>query len=258
MRGNTSNKLVSLETIVPTYKLLYKRDIDLYEAVEMAFWTLKKLGNYQLSDKVARLKIKGFKAEAPCDAMSIHAVTDPQPLSYIYRWLDQRNFYGVLNNGVGAPDSAVHPPKDVVVPFNPVFNLLDGIPICDVQNYVKNYKGLFRDYVWEGNWLKFNQEFGEVDVIYAGVYTDENGWPIVTEMTIVAICRFIMYTNLTADVYNNKAVGAAAIQLAQAEMNKAFGQAIVEGGISANEADKIFNVMTTHVRKQFNIQLMGL
>jgi hypothetical protein len=258
MKGNVSSKLVSLETIVPTYKLLYKRDIDLYEAVELAFWALKKLGNYHLKDKFARVTIKSFKAEAPCDMMMIHAVTDPSPLNYIYRFLDQRNFYGYLADGGVNEGDTMQSPDTVYTPPSPEVDLLGGIPLPNAQNYVSNYRGLFKDYIWEGNWLKFNQETGEVDVIYSGLYTDKNGWPMVDEMTIVACCRFIMYTNVSADMYSNKNVSQAALVMADKEMQKAFGQAIVTANVSANEWDKVFNVMTTHVRKQFGIQLMGL
>jgi hypothetical protein len=259
MKENSDNKFVSVRSIPPTYKRLFKREVNLYDAIEHAYWCLKKIGNLHMKDKLLRAKVKNRVIQVPCDMTKILAVASSNPLTNFYTNIDPNAGYVILLNGFDPKDTgAVQPGPTNITPAQTVLDLMVPYYLNDVQEVIKGYRGRFIDYIWEGQFLRFNCDNVEVDIIYQGIYIDKDEFMMVDEECLLAICYYINYLELSAGMMNNEKVSQISLQIAEKEKERHIGQARASGGWSANAGDKIFDALASHNRKKFGVQLMGL
>ncbi len=258
MKGNATYNMLSVKAIPMTYKQLFRRDLDLYDAIAYAQMAVRKTGNLTLKDKGVILEVSNYMIAVPCDIHRILAIANPTPLNNYSYGRDVASGNIFLQNGALFNETSPTSPESVVTPSNPSFPVGVSYLIDDANNYVRNYRGSLIDFVWEGNYLKFNNTGMRVEIIYQGVYTDCDGIFMIQESDLLAICYYINYIDLSARFYNGEGVNPNAIAMAKEEMSKHFGQSSIGDGFTANEMDKIFNTLTSHNRKKFNVQLMNL
>lgn len=113
-------------------------------------------------------------------------------------------------------------------------------------------KGGYVKYRKEGNVLFFQEEYPNVNILYKGVLTDDNGLPSLNEKEVDAIAAFCAYSQTFKDglVTRNNAIIESALLL-KAIWERKCTQARVPDYLNQNEMDAILNVSHSWDRKRF-------
>lgn len=250
-------KLESLRKVPMQYKRLYGQELDFYDMLELADHVIKQAG--QVAPKYYLLKtcIKNFEIELPCNVHAIEYVTNNIPPSlwesniipstserilFNYR-VDESGNYGLYN-----PDATHY---DELGPYqDPV--------VYEVNKNVFDYpSGNFIHYQNDNNCcLSFNFKEGDIVVLYRGPKVDEEGFPLVSPKTIMAITRWCILNDVKKK-YFMKQMDGNQLAVAEKDYTSAIRQARVPESLGQNEANMILDSVYTWNRKIYNGQYRG-
>lgn len=205
-------------------------DEDTFETYAMSAW--KKIGNkdykmYLIHATPLQDPDGGWYIQLPCNADSIEAVTlpyeDAQETHVNY------NHYGLYT----------HPIEDDIEKHKKMPNEL-YLP----GKYVK-YKEL-------GDRLYFTEPYRMVNILYKGLYADEDGLPYLNNKEVEAIAAYCAY--VTDFKKGRQTKDQASMQIAQIEearWKRLCDAARVSESISQNDMNEILSVMTSFNRSGY-------
>lgn len=207
-------------------------DEDLFETYGLTAWN--KIGNKQ----TRRYRVKlcpicdpdgGSYIEKPCNLDEIEAITlngeDAREIDSI------RNYAGSVNH-----------PIEQFIESRKHFNDSLYIPGKLVHYYEVNDR------------IYFTEVLPEVNVLYRGIYMDEDGLPLLNDKETFAIATYCAYVYFFKKGLQTK--DNATIQLAgilKKDWLRACDQARVAEHISQNQMNDILDVMTSWDRKLYNL-----
>lgn len=203
---------------------------DLFE--NMAYIAWGKIGNkdtrmYSASVKSEKDLEGGWKVRLPCNADIIESVTTNYP--------DYQNTSSVSD--------------------------YPGALSYQSEQYNENLKhgtndlyqsGKFIKYRQFGDYLHFKEPYSAVNILYKGIYLDDEGLPYLNDKEIHAIATYCAYATLYKKAIQTK--DSSTFQLAQAlkkDWDKACNQARVPKYINQNEMDEILNAQSSWNRKMY-------
>lgn len=211
-----------------TFHGIQVNEDDFYE-IGMLAW--KKIGNrrvkYYILEKQELDSNK--RIELPCNVYSIEGVTVDK------EWCD-------INNTRFLPLSTITIPSVVKT--------------LDLPSHNLDFPGTFVNY----ELLKLNgaeyievamNEGTPINVIYTGLYVDEDGFPMLTQKESEAIAWYILYLTLHKQKLAKQSIDPNDMIMAKREWTRACGDARVPELLNQNVMDNVLNVMNSHNRKQY-------
>lgn len=224
---------------IPLLQELYgiELDEDLFETYALTAWN--KIGNKQT--RIYRTKLHpicdsngGSYIEKPCNLDEIEAIT----LNYEdAREIDSiRNYAGSTNH--------------------PIEEFIESRKIASDSLYLP---GRYVHYYEQGDRIYFTEVYPEVNVLYKGIYMDEDGLPLLNDKEVFAIATYCAYIHFFKKGLMTK--DQATVQLAQIlkkEWLRACDQARIAEHISQNQINDILDVMTSWDRKVYNMSYKAI
>lgn len=130
------------------------------------------------------------------------------------------------------------------------------------ENYVESNKYGLNDHYLSGEFIKYRQlgdrlyftnYYPVINVLYKGIYLDDEGLPYLNDKEVHALATYCAFSQKYKEGIQTK--DQATIQLAQLlkqDWNKACSQARVPDYINQNEMDEILNANSSWNRKLYN------
>lgn len=212
-------------------------DEDLFETYALTAWN--KIGNKQT--RLYRTKLYptcspegGSYVAKPCNLDRIEAITlgyeDAKEIDSL------RNYAGSINR--------------------PIEEFIESRKRETDSLYLP---GKLVHYYEQDDKIYFTEVYSEVNILYKGIYMDEDGLPLLNDKEVLAIATYCAYVHLFKKGLMTK--DQATIQLAQIlkkEWLRACDQARISDYISQNQMNDILDVMTSWDRKVYNISYKAL
>lgn len=110
-----------------------------------------------------------------------------------------------------------------------------------------------------GDKIYFKDKYPEINILYKGIYADEDGLPYINHKEANAIATYCAYAEMFKRGLMTKDSGT--IQLAamlKKEWLRACDQARVPDYISQNQMDEVLNIMSSWDRKVYNQSYKGI
>lgn len=208
-------------------KLLYNVDLKDDDFEELALIALQRIGNKHTQlQKIKEYVGESLEINLPCNCDRIEAITfdyeDPYYTSNIY------------NNGDSFKTQTENYIEQRKVYQNPYY-----------------INGKFAKYTKVGDKLKFDKQYGPINILYHEQLMGEDDLPLVNDKEIDAIAAFCAYYSLY-----RKGLSSAnpnLIKLADTiDWKVKIDEARTPEYLDQNDADNILNVITSHDRKIYN------
>lgn len=207
-------------------------DDDLFETYAMSAWNY--IGN--LHSRFYKTKIFPhltedglFKARIPCNAYVIESITTN------YEDFQRTDSF----------DEFIDSKSSVIETDNEAYKY-------DTPSIYQS--GRLVNYQKEGDYLYFNEPYKELNVLYKGIYADEDGLPYLTFREMEAIAVYCVYTHFykkaIATMDNNTLQMA---QLFEQKWQKKCTQARNPEHINQNEMNTILDAKTSWDRKVYGL-----
>ena len=177
-------------------------------------------------------KVKDFKVKAPCNCYHIKSITAPT--------------YAIKNYGIYYTDTTLSISNTIDV------HKSDPNHTYHAHNYIETPQGPYVDYVWQGEYIKFNYNHPEVAIEYTGMYVDEEGYVFIPEDALEAVVLYIVKRHDYAKLRSGQ--GNPNIY---AETTRLYGEAKRKAKASAlnkNYMDKVLDVLYSFDRKTYLLQ----
>ena len=132
----------------------------------------------------------------------------------------------------------------------PTENFIEYMKFGTNQRYIS---GKFIKFDVVGDKIIFSENYDVVNILYKGIYVDEDGLPFINNKELHAIATYCAFTETYKKGISSK--DSATIQIAQLlkkDWEKACSQAKVPEYINQNEMDEILNANSTWNRKLYN------
>lgn len=220
------------QTVYSNLHELYGIDmnIDTMETAALIAWNY--IGNKDCKIYRAVLPVHPngegtWEAELPCNCFVVESVTS--------NWEDFKKTSNKFNS-VGSLSSAVEESIEY-----------EKLPTSDLYQ-----SGKLVSYRQIGDKLYFQSPFDSVNVIYKGLYLDDEGLPYLSLKEVQAIMSYCAYTYFYKKAVQN--TDANSLQLASNEQNmwlKRCTQARVPDYLNQNEINDILDAKTTWNRKSY-------
>lgn len=200
-------------------------DEDTYETYAMSAY--RKIGNKDFklytmcATPICDTDGSGWYIELPCNVDSIEAITLPFEDA---RETDVRyNYYGNVSQ--------------------PIEQEIENTKRMSSNFYIP---GKYVKYHEVGNKVYFTEPFKKVNILYKGIYADEQGFPYLNNKEIEAIAAYCAYIYDFKKGRQTKDSGLIQIaQLEEQKWKKLCSAARVSENISQNDMNEILSVMTS-------------
>ena len=198
-----------------------------FEEIGLIAWNFignKDIKMYTISTLVDRIT---HTVELPCNVSEIEAVT--------YGYEDWNYTSNKLELG------------DISSQF--AENFIEGAKRSKSSMYVS---GKFAKYERAGNTLYFDDNSFSVNILYKGVYLDDDGLPYINDKESIAIATYCAFIKAAKDYYmtmNPQALQK--MQVLQAQWQK-FCDAARVGYLNQNDMNQILDAKSSWNRKTFN------
>ena len=207
-------------------------DEDLFETYAMSAWL--KIGNKNYRTYLIKVYPQmdpngGWYVCKPCNLDSIEAITLNHEAA--------QNTSSIINN----PSGYTH-------------GIEDGI---EASKYMPNHlyiPGKFVKYKELGDKIYFTEPFRELNLLYKGLYTDENGLPYINEKEVEAIALYCAYSDKYKKVLMTK--DASELQIAgilKQDWLKACSSARIPIDISQNNMNEILDTLVRRDVHRFGL-----
>jgi hypothetical protein len=253
--GNLNGHKVQMYTFdsaVDMYKVLFEQEIDYNRMIQIGTLALKSIGSYPIKDRLYIAQSKNFAVEMPCDWIEIVSVQDYD--SYARFMAQYSNPSEIINYGLDLPtfvesseEVTYYRPEQMVNQINNVYSISDELK----NNYIGYQGKLNVPYTQKGNYLSFNQD-GIYSILYKAAQLDDEDNMMFPEDSLLAIVYYAKWITEQA-----KPTMGNTIQYWLQMKDKYISMARNGGGLSDNALDKIMNIMTSHNRKRFGVQLQN-
>lgn len=207
-------------------------DEDLFETYALTAWN--KIGNKQT--RLYRTKLcpvcdpeGGFYVTKPCNLDEIEAIT---------LCFEDAKEIDSINTHAG---SITHP----------IEQFIESTKFDKDSLYAP---GKFVNYYELNDRIYFTEFYPSVNLLYKGIYMDEDGLPLLNDKEVFAIATYCAYAHFFKKGLMTK--DSATVQLAQVlktEWLRACDQARIPEYISQNHMNDILDVMTSWDRKVYNL-----
>ena len=196
-------------------------DEDLFETYGMSAW--QKIGNKDYRTYITKINPEcdpegGWSVRKPCNLDSIEAITlnfeSAQETSSV------SNYHGAYTHVIeqNIEDSKREP--------NPLY----------ISGKLVKYKDL-------GDKIYFTEPYKELNLLYKGLYTDENGLPFLSNKEVEAIAVYCAFVDhYKHGIINKNQQEIALAQMLRKDWLKACDSARIPESISQNEMNEIMNV----------------
>lgn len=231
-------ELQSFNAIYARANLLYDIEMQPNDFEEMALSGFEKIGNRRVRPYHAVLDLMadydGWFAELPCNC-------DPDLLEAVtLTWGENWKYTSNLTQN-GDWDSHY------------VENYIEGRKLNKSDHYIN---GIYAKYTKAGNTLYFQENYGQVHVLYQGLVCDEDGLPMVTEKEIEAIAAYIAWITKQKAAWRINDINSLRMsELAKGEWMRLCSSASVPARVSQNDMDRILDARATFNRKRFGFSL---
>lgn len=206
-------------------------DEDLFETYGMSAW--HKIGNKQYRTYVTKIYPKcdpegGWSADTPCNLSAIEAVTLNFESAQETSSVD--NFHGMYTH--------------------PIEQNIEGSKIDSSALYIP---GKFVKYKEFGNKLFFTEPYTELNLLYKGLYTDEDGLPLLTNKEVEAIAVYCAYVDhYKHGLVNKNQQEIALAQMLKKDWDRMCCAARVPEYLSQNQMNEIMNVFVRRDVHRYN------
>lgn len=228
--GQNSNRYISYKEIVR--RLIEEFNVTLQEHVILQHIhdALKDIETIATLDFLYFAKVEDFKVKAPCNLYHIKSITyntneyDYSLFPYYYQDLS-------------------------ILPLIEEYYSPTGIYYEKAYNYIKAPRGHYVDYTWYDDYIKFNVNNIHVIIEYTGIYTDEEGYPMIFEDWALAVLYYVAskhdFAKLRAGMID-PAIYQETLRIYNQEKNKAKTPLY-----NRNRLNKALDVLYSNDRKSF-------
>jgi hypothetical protein len=211
--------------------------MDIYDIIQGCSDALRKMGSIALSRSIYIASVTNYCVNLPGTVWKVRGA---------YRIDGSPNLPITVT-----VDDIYFPPQEVFVmeesTIEPTVKLIES-------NYVPQFKGPYVDYVWDCPLVKFNETEIPVAIEVTGVKVDEEKYPMIPEPNYYGCLYYCLYVYYQP-LFLLQQVPPAVMGQVEEWMNQNVAQsnqsAMMEA-LTANERDKLFNIMTSMDRKSFN------
>ena len=243
MKNSATNQKVSIGLVPITYSRLFGEEVSMDQVLAFTDHILRETGTIGTKTLFMRVKIKNRRVGLPCGTFAIESVTDSRPYQYdtpmVYNLDDQSALINYI---------VPHPMYDgFALDINTVSEDLPSISEED-QMPVNSPKGTYVDYEHDGDELIFNMDNVYVDVIFTVIPLDKEGYPYLTEKTVMAFAYWLNFVAVQRRYFKQQA-DPNMLQIAEEMANKNIAKARTPDALSKNEIDDLLNVLTSMNRK---------
>ncbi len=250
--NQASQVLHKVDEIPMLYKRLFGAEIDIWDAIELLPIILRQTGSIAFRSYLFRGTIVDYELQLPANLYAIKHVCSSLPLSFYSPYITSMSEY-LLNyrvdqtGNIGAYNPDVSDSEE-----------LDDSSVTNVytvnQNVFSAPLGSMIDFVNQDNHcLNFNWKDKDVDVLYSGSVVDENGYFMLPEKTLEAVCYYLFFIEIRKRFYM-KTADINMLKQAEKDKDQKVAQARTPSALSQNEQDMILNVFTSMNKKRHNRQ----
>lgn len=206
---------------------LYGLDINEDDWIELALIAWDFIGNKRcrLYRYTAKIDCETKSIKLPCNADIIEAVT--------YSFEDWRYTTNDTPNG------------DLNSAF--VETYIESRKMFNNPLYIS---GKYAHYERVGDYLYFDKDYGQVNILYKGVIVDDNGLPEITDKEARAIAAYCAYAEKYKEgIKTNNPQIIQMAQLLERTWNKLVDAARVDSYLNQNDMNEILEAQTSWNRK---------
>lgn len=230
--NNSKEPLYDFRTALTDLNLFHGISVNEDDFFEIGMLAWKKIGNkrtkYYMLEK-QELDANG-RVELPCNVHRIEAVTVDK------EWCE-------INNTRFLPLSTITIPSVVKTLELPDHNL-------EVIGTFVNYELIQQN---GAEFIEVAMDEGTpINIIYKGLFVDDEGFPQLTQKESEAIAWYLLYLDLHKRKLAKQAIDPNDMMRAKMEWTRACGDARVPEYINQNVIDTVLNVMNSHNRKMYN------
>lgn len=223
-------ELYKLESAIYTANVMYGLEMDSDTFLEMALIAWNRIGNkyYRLYRFQGKIDPNDLSVEIPCNADIIEAIT--------YGFEDWEYVTNNRINGDTESQFTEHYIEARKIMRNPLY-----------------ISGKLAKYIRTGNKIYFDNNYGTINVLYKGIYIDEDGLPMINEKEQEAIACFCAFSEKFKQGWaqNNPQLIEMA-KLLEQDWKRLCDQARIPIQFSQNEMDEILTAKVSANRKQYN------
>lgn len=196
-------------------------DEDLFETYGMSAW--KKIGNKDYKTYVTKIYPEldpdgGWFVDKPCNLDAIEAITLNFESAQETSPID--NYHGFYTH--------------------PIEQMIESTKIDPNHLYIS---GKYVKYTELGDKIYFTEPYKELNLLYKGLYTDEDGLPLLSNKEVEAIAVYCAYADhYKHGIMNKNQQEIALAQMLKKDWMKACDAARVPENISQNSMNEIMNV----------------
>lgn len=225
----------SVKEVASYVKDVFKLEPEFYDIVRNSAEALKLLKMFAIGHEVTFTTIENFCVHLPSvyDVRAVIRLEAPALTSYIEV-------------------------QDITFPPQIVFEMPEEPTSLETvtykHNYVPDIRGPYIDFVWDCPHLRFNEDKVWVAIECLSIKKDKENLPMIPEPAFFACAYYCAYVHQLPLLYLGKIEPNVFAKIEELKNNK-FAQARAERTLQAltkNEADKLFNIMSSMDRKAFN------
>jgi len=233
---------VSVEAIATEIKRKFRMELDIHDIIANSADVLKKMGMAALNKRTQVYLVDNYCVKLGPETYKVDSVTQLEPYVYPTEIVEQDIYF---------------PPQ--LVPENPVIisseedmvesNGEYGDP---KPNYLGQVKGIYTDFVWDCPYVKLNYTNYLVAIRTIELSKDAEGLPLIPEEALNACVYYNVYSEMEPAYLAGKIPDytfARVEQWKDKHINQSKSRRMFKR-LSANEMDKIFDIMASMDRKR--------
>jgi hypothetical protein len=235
-------RTVTPEAVASALKDEFNIDMDIYTVVRHSAKALELLGMIAVHKVVVEGVVQNYSLLIP--------PPEVVKLSAVIKVEDYNSSADIVLQEI------YHPPQIIFTSED----LGEGDPIDApqyIQNYMPNFRSGYIDHVWDCPYLKFNETDIKVLVEYTTLTLDDNGYPKIPETVMDACVYWCLFKHIQ-QLYIIGKVGESQMERVTQWKTQKFAQSeqrTIMRSLSANEMNRVMNIMSSFDRKRVNIDV---